>query len=190
MGIVPRVPVPRVPSPGSDAESNHVSAKVCNLSHVFAHACRKGALHVEHWVSPLWAVCPCMSLHTEQSALLLSHGAAQPSHLILPQSHWSDSIRQVHLMGSQVVQWHPVHVPYLLKVLIHFCAGVGASAPARTMPCGSSGATPSSWLMYSMDRPRGVQRDPARPVPVGVARAGPWHYLWYHPEEPSATRLA
>ena len=128
----------------SDAESNHTSAKVCHLSHGFAHACRKGALHVGHWMSRLWTVCPCISLHTEQSARLLSHGAAQPSHLILPQSHWSHSMRRVPLMGSQVVQWHPVHLPYLLKVLIHFFAGVGASAPARTMLCGCSGATSSS----------------------------------------------
>ena len=44
-------------------------------------------------------VCPCMSSDTEQSALPLSLGAAQPSHPILPQSHWSHSMRRVSLMG-------------------------------------------------------------------------------------------
>ena len=61
-----------------------------------------------HGMSRLWAVCPCMSSDTEQSALPLSLGAAQPSHPILPQSHWSHSMRRVSLMGLIASTLRPI----------------------------------------------------------------------------------
>ena len=42
-------------------------------------------------------------------------------------------MRHVPLIGSHVVQWQPVHLPYLLQVFTHFFAGVRASAPAMTI---------------------------------------------------------
>uniref|UniRef100_A0A7S1I8X7 Uncharacterized protein n=1 Tax=Eutreptiella gymnastica TaxID=73025 RepID=A0A7S1I8X7_9EUGL len=89
----------------SDAVGSQVLAKGCHLSQVVVHACMNGPLDLGHWMSLLWAVCPWVSLHSEQTALLLSHGAAQPSHRTLPQSHWSHSMRLVPLNGSHAVQW-------------------------------------------------------------------------------------
>jgi hypothetical protein len=57
-------------------------------------------------------------------------------------------MRLVPLNGSHVVQWHPLHLPYLLQAFTHFFAGVGASAPAMTMQWGCTGVFSSRGIIF------------------------------------------
>ena len=108
---------------------------------VSAHARTNGSCHVVQRMGRPGTVCPHWVLHTVQADPLLSQGAAHPSPLTVPHSHivptafaacasWA-----AMLPGDVPATGHTVGT----SPTVFFLAGVGASAPAIRMLCGSRG---------------------------------------------------